>query len=114
MGRPAWQQRSFTGGNPQVPISRRPGSGLSKSSGRSSEASGRMLSMTYSESVRSGINRYHSEPGLSAPRPAEHAQLQRQREQRAAMHLRNMEDFLKMHGLSLEECVSYQTGMKYR
>ncbi|CAG07043.1 unnamed protein product [Tetraodon nigroviridis] len=72
--------------------------------------------MTYSESIRSGINRYHSDQGLNQPpaRPHDHAELQRLREQRIAAQIKNMEDFLKMNGLALEECVSYQTGMKYR
>lgn len=75
-----------------------------------------MLSMTYSESIRSGINRYHSDQGLNQPpaRPPDQAELQRLREQRVVAQIKNMEDFLKMNGLALEECVSYQTGMKYR
>ncbi|KAM4613464.1 voltage-gated potassium channel subunit beta-2 isoform 2-T2 [Polymixia lowei] len=74
-----------------------------------------MLSMSYSESIRSGISRYHSDQGLNQPpRPADQAELQRLREQRVAAQIKNMEDFLKMNGLALEECVSYQTGMKYR
>lgn len=47
-------------------------------------------------------------------RPTDQAELQRLREQRVAAQIKNMEDFLKMNGLALEECVSYQTGMKYR
>lgn len=74
-----------------------------------------MLSMSYSESIRSGISRYHSDQGLNqAPRQTNQPDLQRLREQRAAAHVKNMEDFLKMNGLTLEECVSFQTGMKYR
>uniref|UniRef100_W5M839 Voltage-gated potassium channel subunit beta-1 n=1 Tax=Lepisosteus oculatus TaxID=7918 RepID=W5M839_LEPOC len=73
-----------------------------------------MLSMSYSESVRSGINRYHSDLGLNQPRHTDQAELQRLREVRAAAQVKNMEDFLKMNGLSLEDCVAYQTGMKYR
>uniref|UniRef100_A0A3Q4B854 Voltage-gated potassium channel subunit beta-1 n=1 Tax=Mola mola TaxID=94237 RepID=A0A3Q4B854_MOLML len=74
-----------------------------------------MLSMSYSESIRSGINRYHSDQGLNQPstRPPDQAELQRLREQRVAAQIKNMEDFLKMNGLALEQCVSYQTGMKY-
>uniref|UniRef100_A0A3B4C928 Voltage-gated potassium channel subunit beta-1 n=1 Tax=Pygocentrus nattereri TaxID=42514 RepID=A0A3B4C928_PYGNA len=72
-----------------------------------------MLSMSYSESIRSGISRYHSDQGLSqAQRHTDQAELQRLREQRLAAQIKNMEDFLKMNGLVLEECVSYQTGMK--
>uniref|UniRef100_A0A8C1UBI4 Voltage-gated potassium channel subunit beta-1 n=1 Tax=Cyprinus carpio TaxID=7962 RepID=A0A8C1UBI4_CYPCA len=74
-----------------------------------------MLSMTYSESIRSGISRYHSDQGLNqTTRHTDQAELQRLREQRIAAQIKNMEDFLKMNGLALEECVSYQTGMKYR
>uniref|UniRef100_A0A8C5HGF3 Voltage-gated potassium channel subunit beta-1 n=1 Tax=Gouania willdenowi TaxID=441366 RepID=A0A8C5HGF3_GOUWI len=75
-----------------------------------------MLSMSYSESIRSGINRYHSDQGLNQPptRPPDQAELQKLREQRVAAQIKNMEDFLKMNGLAMEECVSYQTGMKYR
>ncbi|KAJ8359348.1 hypothetical protein SKAU_G00158730 [Synaphobranchus kaupii] len=87
-----------------------PGVGVRKSS----DTGSRMLSMSYSESIRSGISRYHSDQGLSPPRHPDQAQLQRLREQRAAAQVRNMEDFLRMNCLVLEECVSYQTGMKYR
>ncbi|TNN66235.1 hypothetical protein EYF80_023574 [Liparis tanakae] len=82
----------------------------------SSSGSSRMLSMTYSDSIRSGINRYHSDQGLNLPpaKPPDPAELQRVREQKVAAQIKNMEDFLKMNGLALEECVSYQTGMKYR
>lgn len=90
------------------------GAGVRKSS--SSSSGGKMLSMTYSESIRSGISRYHSDQGLNQPPPrqTDHAELQRLREQRVAAQVKNMEDFLKMNGLALEECVSYRTGMKYR
>lgn len=98
--------------NLQIAKPTAPGSGVQKSSSSGSK----MLSMTYSESIRSGINRYHSDQGLNQPptRPHDHAELQRLREQRVAAQIKNMEDFLKMNGLALEECVSYQTGMKYR
>lgn len=99
--------------NLQIPKPPAPSSGVRKSS---SSGSGKMLSMSYSESIRSGINRYHSDQGLNQPpaRPTDQAELQRLREQRVAAQIKNMEDFLKMNGLALEECVSYQTGMKYR
>ncbi|XP_013855913.1 voltage-gated potassium channel subunit beta-1, partial [Austrofundulus limnaeus] len=99
--------------NPQIPKPPAPGSGVRKSS---SSGSGKMLSMSYSESIRSGINRYHSDQGLNQPpaRPTDQVELQRLREQRIAAQIKNMEDFLKMNGLALEECVSFQTGMKYR
>lgn len=99
--------------NLQIPKPAAPGSGVRKSN---SSGSGKMLSMSYSESIRSGINRYHSDQGLNQPpaRPPDQAELQRLREQRVVAQIKNMEDFLKMNGLALEECVSYQTGMKYR
>ncbi|CAL8402989.1 unnamed protein product [Arctogadus glacialis] len=97
--------------NLQIPKPAGPGGGLPRSV--SSGSSGKMLSMSYSESIRSGINRYHSDQGLNLPRPADQAELQRLREHRVAAQIKNMEDFLKMNGLALEECVSYQTGMKY-
>ncbi|KAJ3601842.1 hypothetical protein NHX12_029605 [Muraenolepis orangiensis] len=97
--------------NPQIPKPAGPGSVPRSISGGSG---GKMLSMSYSESIRSGISRYHSDQGLNLPRPADQAELQRLREQRVAAQIKNMEDFLKMNGLALEECVSYQTGMKYR
>ncbi|XP_051786844.1 voltage-gated potassium channel subunit beta-2 isoform X1 [Erpetoichthys calabaricus] len=73
-----------------------------------------MLSMSYSESLRSGINRYHSDLGLNQPRHTDVIELQRLREVRAAAQTKNMEEFLRMNGLSFEDCVAYQTGMKYR
>lgn len=101
--------------NLQIPKPAAPsgGGGVRKSS---SSGSGKMLSMTYSESIRSGINRYHSDQGLNQPpaRPPDQVELQRLREQRVVAQIKNMEEFLKMNGLALEECVSYQTGMKYR
>ncbi|XP_021425112.1 voltage-gated potassium channel subunit beta-2 isoform X7 [Oncorhynchus mykiss] len=96
--------------NLQIPKAGGPGSVIRKSS----SGSGKMLSMSYSESMRSGISRYHSDQGLNQPRPTDPGELQRLREQRHAAQVKNMEDFLKMNGLALEECVSYQTGMKYR
>ncbi|KAI1890503.1 hypothetical protein AGOR_G00154370 [Albula goreensis] len=109
-GGPVGRKPSVHAENLQIPKPTGPGAGVRKSS----SGSGKMLSMSYSESIRSGISRYHSEQGLSGPRPPDQAQLQRLREQRAAAQVRNMEDFLRMNCLALEECVSYQTGMKYR
>ncbi|KAG7478411.1 hypothetical protein MATL_G00080590 [Megalops atlanticus] len=117
----AGRGRMFAGGYAGGPLSRKPsvhaetlqipkGSGVRKSS----SSGGKMLSMSYSESIRSSINRYHSDQGLSSARHADPAHQHRQREQRLAAQLRNMEDFLRMNGLVLEECVSFQTGMKYR
>lgn len=113
-GPPGRRQSSYCPtDNLQIPKPAAPGSGVRKSS---SSGSGKMLSMSYSESIRSGINRYHSDQGLNQPpaRPTDQGELQRLREQRVAAQIKNMEDFLKMNGLALEECVSYQTGMKYR
>ncbi|KAG5836063.1 hypothetical protein ANANG_G00250630 [Anguilla anguilla] len=95
-GRPLSLRPNVHAENPQIP---EPGVGVRKSS----SAGSRMLSMSYSESIRSGINRYHSDQGLSGPRPPDQAQLQRQREQRAAAQVRNMEDFLRMNCLVLED-----------
>lgn len=112
-GPPGRRRSSHCPENLQIPKPAAAGSGVRKSS---SSGSGKMLAMTYSESIRSGINRYHSDQGLNQPpaRPHDQAELQRLREQRIAAQIKNMEDFLKMNGLALEECVSYQTGMKYR
>ncbi|XP_055772464.1 voltage-gated potassium channel subunit beta-2 isoform X5 [Salvelinus fontinalis] len=115
-GQPPWaavrrQSMYAHSENLQIPKPGRPGSVIRKSS---SSGSGKMLSMSYSESMRSGISRYHSDQGLNQPRPTDPGELQRLREQRHAAQVKNMEDFLKMNGLALEECVSYQTGMKYR
>nr|XP_023697291.1 voltage-gated potassium channel subunit beta-2 isoform X1 [Paramormyrops kingsleyae] len=94
------------------PASAVPSSGIRRSS------SGRMLSVSCSDSVHSGLSaslgRCHSDQGLAAPRPADHALLQRLREVRAAAQLKNMEEFLRTNSLSLEDCVAYQTGMRYR
>ncbi|XP_029550072.1 voltage-gated potassium channel subunit beta-2 isoform X1 [Salmo trutta] len=97
--------------NLQIPKPGGQGSGIRKSS---SGGSGKMLSMSYSESMRSGISHYHSDQGLNLPRPTDPGELRHLREQRHAAQVKNMEDFLKMNGLVLEECVSHQTGMKYR
>ncbi|KAI4897577.1 hypothetical protein NFI96_007955 [Prochilodus magdalenae] len=106
------RQSTLPSENLQIPKPAVPGGGVRKSS--SSSSGGKMLSMSYSESIRSGISRYHSDQGLSqAQRHTDQAELQRLREQRVAAQIKNMEDFLKMNGLVLEECVSYQTGMKY-
>eukprot|EP00063_Salmo_salar_P014251 XP_013989086.1 PREDICTED: voltage-gated potassium channel subunit beta-2 isoform X5 [Salmo salar] len=115
-GQPPWaavrrQSMYAHSENLQIPKPGGPGSVIRKSS---SSGSGKMLSMSYSESMRSGISRYHSDQGLNQPRPTDPGELQRLREQRHAAQVKNMEDFLKMNGLALEECVSYQTGMKYR
>nr|XP_021588479.2 voltage-gated potassium channel subunit beta-2 isoform X2 [Ictidomys tridecemlineatus] len=73
-----------------------------------------MLSMTYSESLRSVNSRYHSDWALHPVRQTDTLELQRLREVRAAAQARNMESFLRMHGLSLDGCTAQRTGMKYR
>lgn len=77
-----------------------------------------MLSLSFSESMRSDIDRYLSDQGLYPLRQqseqAQGGELQRLREVRAAAQLKNLEDFLKTNGVSLQECVSCQTGMRYR
>uniref|UniRef100_A0AAY4DV12 Voltage-gated potassium channel subunit beta-1 n=1 Tax=Denticeps clupeoides TaxID=299321 RepID=A0AAY4DV12_9TELE len=76
-----------------------------------------MLSMSFTESMRSDIDRYLSDQGLyplRANQPGEMGEMQRLREVRAAAQLKNLEDFLKTNGISLQECVSYTTGMTYR
>ncbi|ELW68713.1 hypothetical protein TREES_T100008682 [Tupaia chinensis] len=73
-----------------------------------------MLSMTYSESLRSVSSRCHSDWALHPVRQTDTLELQRLREVRAAAQARNMESFLRMHGLSLDGCTARRTGMKYR
>ncbi|XP_031422554.1 voltage-gated potassium channel subunit beta-1-like isoform X2 [Clupea harengus] len=104
---------------PQIPKPAPPGATVRRSSSISSGGgggggSGRMLSLSFSESVRSDIDRYLSDQGLYPLRVNEQGELQRQREVRAAAQLKNLEDFLKTNGVSLQECVSCQTGMRYR
>uniref|UniRef100_A0A8C4ZBP4 Voltage-gated potassium channel subunit beta-1 n=1 Tax=Gadus morhua TaxID=8049 RepID=A0A8C4ZBP4_GADMO len=78
-----------------------------------------MLSLSsMSESVRSGLSCFLSEQALEQEerqqRSSQLAELQRLREVRAAAQLKNLEDFLKMNHVSLRECVSYTTTMRYR
>lgn len=73
-----------------------------------------MLSMTYSESLRSVSSRCHSDWALHPVRQTDTLELQRLREVRAAAQARNMESFLRMHGLSLDGCTAQRTGMNYR
>ncbi|XP_049562697.1 voltage-gated potassium channel subunit beta-2 isoform X1 [Orcinus orca] len=75
---------------------------------------GTMLSMTYSESLRSVAGRCHSDWALHPVRQASTLELHQLREVRAAAQARNMESFLRMHGLSLDSCTARCTGMKYR
>ena len=78
-----------------------------------------MLSLSsMSESMRSGLSCFLSDQALEQEerqqRSDQLAEFQRLREVRAAAQLKNLEDFLKMNAVSLRECVSYTTGMRYR
>lgn len=74
-----------------------------------------MLSMTYSESLRSVASRPSPEWGLPpAPRAADGLELRRLRDVRAAARVKTLEEFLRMHGLSLADSTARATGMKYR
>ncbi|XP_059913389.1 voltage-gated potassium channel subunit beta-2-like isoform X2 [Gadus macrocephalus] len=97
------------------------GTAIRRSSSVSSAGAGgnRMLSLSsMSESVRSGLSCFLSEQALEQEerqqRSSQLAELQRLREVRAAAQLKNLEDFLKMNHVSLRECVSYTTTMRYR
>lgn len=82
---------------------------------RSSSSSGRLLSLSFSESMRSEIDRYLSEQSLCPLRQdGDHADLKGLREVRAAAQLKNLEDFLRSNEVSLQDCVACHTGMKYR
>lgn len=101
---------------PQIPKPVPPGGSVRRSISISSSGggSGRILSLSFSESMRSDIDRYLSDQGLFPLRQNEQGEMQRLREVRAAAQLKNLEDFLKTNGVSLQECVSCQTGMRYR
>ncbi|XP_015668242.1 voltage-gated potassium channel subunit beta-2 isoform X1 [Protobothrops mucrosquamatus] len=73
-----------------------------------------MLSMACSGSLRSVASRSHSEWGLQQLPQSDNIELQKFREIRAAAQTRIREEFLRMHGLSLDECTAQTTGMKYR
>ncbi|KAJ3586292.1 hypothetical protein NHX12_012692 [Muraenolepis orangiensis] len=96
--------------------------GIRRSSSISSGAGGgggRMMSLSsMSESVRSGLSCFLSEQALEQEeqrqRSSQLAELQRLKEVRSAAQLKNLEDFLKMNHVSLRECVSYTTAMRYR
>lgn len=71
--------------------------------------------MTYSESLRSVASRPSPEWGLPpAPRAADGLELRRLRDVRAAARAKTLEEFLRMHGLSLADSTARTTGMKYR
>ncbi|XP_062315555.1 voltage-gated potassium channel subunit beta-2 isoform X2 [Osmerus eperlanus] len=109
------------GGGSGAPPGRDSG-GIRRSSSISSGGGGtggKMLSLSsMSESMRSGLSCFLSDQALEQEerqqRSDQLAELQRLREVRAAAQLKNLEDFLKMNAVSLRECVSYTTGMRYR
>ncbi|XP_036447984.1 voltage-gated potassium channel subunit beta-2 isoform X2 [Colossoma macropomum] len=112
-GRHLSRQQSFPCDPLQIPKPTVPTSGVRRSS---SVSSGKLLSLSFSESMRSDIDRYLSEQGLYPLRqgPGEQAELKGLKEVRAAAQFKNLEDFLRTNGVTLQECVSYQTGMRYR
>ncbi|XP_037397039.1 voltage-gated potassium channel subunit beta-2 isoform X2 [Pygocentrus nattereri] len=112
-GRRLSRQQSFPCDPLQIPKPTVPTSGVRRSS---SVSSGKLLSLSFSESMRSDIDRYLSEQGLYPLRqgPGEQAELKGLKEVRAAAQFKNLEDFLRTNGVTLQECVSYQTGMRYR
>ncbi|XP_059383712.1 voltage-gated potassium channel subunit beta-2-like isoform X4 [Carassius carassius] len=75
-----------------------------------------MLSLSFSESMRSDIDRYLSDQGLYPLRQGggELGETRSLREVRAAAQFKNLEDFLRTNGVSLQESISFQTGMRYR
>ncbi|KAI4901502.1 hypothetical protein NFI96_010072 [Prochilodus magdalenae] len=110
-GRRLSRQQSFPCDPLQIPKPTAPTSGVRRSS---SVSSGKLLSLSFSESMRSDIDRYLSEQGLYPLRqgPGEQAEMKGLREVRAAAQFKNLEDFLGTNGVTLQECVSYQTGMR--
>ncbi|XP_065142016.1 voltage-gated potassium channel subunit beta-1-like isoform X1 [Paramisgurnus dabryanus] len=82
----------------------------------SSVSSSKMLSLSFSESLRSDIDRYLSDQGLYPLRPGggELGEIRTLREVRAVAQLKNLEDFLRTNGVSLQDSISFQTGMRYR
>lgn len=74
----------------------------------------KMLSVSYSGSLKSVLSRYHSDWGLNQVHQVDMVELQRIRDVKVAAQAKNMEEFLKMHGLSLDDCTARKTGMRYR
>lgn len=97
----------------QIPKNGPPGNSVRRSS---SISSSKMLSLSFSESMRSDIDRYLSDQGLYPLRQGggELGEIRSLREVRAAAQLKNLEDFLRTNGVSLQESISFQTGMRYR
>ncbi|KAG9482008.1 hypothetical protein GDO78_010960 [Eleutherodactylus coqui] len=73
-----------------------------------------MLSVSYSGSLKSVLSRYQSDWGINQVHQVDVVELQRIRDVKVAAHAKNMEEFLKMHGLSLDDCTARKTGMRYR
>ncbi|KAG1961806.1 voltage-gated potassium channel subunit beta-2 isoform X4 [Pimephales promelas] len=97
----------------RIPKNGPPGNSVRRSS---SISSSKMLSLSFSESMRSDIDRYLSDQGLYPLRQGggELGEIRSLREVRAAAQLKNLEDFLRTNGVSLQESISFQTGMRYR
>ncbi|XP_016373453.1 voltage-gated potassium channel subunit beta-2-like [Sinocyclocheilus rhinocerous] len=97
----------------RIPKNGPPGNSIRRSN---SISSSKMLSLSFSESMRSDIDRYLSDQGLYPLRQGggELGEIRRLREVRAAAQLKNLEDFLRTNGVSLQESISFQTGMRYR
>ncbi|XP_073794651.1 voltage-gated potassium channel subunit beta-1-like isoform X4 [Danio rerio] len=97
----------------RVPKNGPPGNSVRRSS---SISSSKLLSLSFSESMRSDIDRYLSDQGLYPLRQGggEMGEIRSLREVRAAAQLKNLEDFLRSNGVSLQESISFQTGMRYR
>ncbi|XP_073417891.1 voltage-gated potassium channel subunit beta-2 isoform X9 [Dendrobates tinctorius] len=74
----------------------------------------KMLSVSYSGSLKSVLSRHHSEWGINQVHQVDVVELQRIRDVKVAAHAKNMEEFLKMHGLSLDDCTARKTGMRYK
>lgn len=112
-GRHLSRQHSVPSEPLQIPKNGPPGNSIRRSS---SISSGKMLSLSFSESMRSDIDRYLSDQGLYPLRQGggELGEIRSLREVRAAAQLKNLEDFLRTNGVSLQESISFQTGMRYR
>ncbi|XP_073678994.1 voltage-gated potassium channel subunit beta-1-like isoform X4 [Garra rufa] len=97
----------------RIPKNGPPGNSIRRSS---SISSSKMLSLSFSESMRSDIDRYLSDQGLYPLRQGggELGEIRSLREVRAAAQFKNLEDFLRTNGVSLQESISFQTGMRYR
>uniref|UniRef100_A0A9J8CU26 Voltage-gated potassium channel subunit beta-1 n=2 Tax=Cyprinus carpio TaxID=7962 RepID=A0A9J8CU26_CYPCA len=112
-GRRLSRQHSVPSEPLQIPKNGPPGNSIRRSS---SISSSKMLSLSFSESMRSDIDRYLSDQGLYPLRQGggELGEIRSLREVRAAAQLKNLEDFLRTNGVSLQESISFQTGMRYR